>query len=75
MGQVTIYLDDDTEKKLNSIVKAKGTPKSRWIAELIKEKTLSVWPEKIVELAGTWSDLPTAEEIRNSMGTDSRERL
>lgn len=75
MGQVTIYLDDETEKKLNNIVKAKGTPKSKWISELIREKTLSVWPDEIVEMAGAWSDLPTAEEIRSSMWTDSREAM
>ena len=76
MGQVTIYLDSETEKKLENIVEKKGISKSRWIANLIKEKTSTAWPENIIQLAGAWSDLPSSEEIRRSMGTDAeRESL
>jgi hypothetical protein len=45
--------------------------KSKWISNLIKEKTASSWPENIIMLAGTWSDMPTAEEIRESFGKDA----
>ena len=76
MGQVTIYLDSEVEKKMNNMVKKSGTSKSKWISNLIKEKTASSWPENIVKLAGAWSDLPTAEEIRESYGKDvERESL
>ena len=71
MGQVTIYLDSETEEKMNIIVKKNGISKSKWIAALIKEKTASTWPEHIVGLAGAWKDLPTAEEIRQGMGQDA----
>ena len=71
MGQVTIYIDDHTEKKMLNIVKKSGLSKSKWIAELIREKTATTWPEDIVRLAGAWNDLPTAEEIRDNMGKDS----
>ena len=72
MGQVTIYLDSETEKKMTNIVKKNGISKSRWIAELIKEKTSHTWPDHIFELAGAWKDLPTAEEIRAGMGKDAK---
>ena len=76
MGQVTIYLDPETENKLNNIIEKKDISKSKWIADLIREKTLSVWPENVIELAGAWADLPTAEDIRRSTGTDAdREQL
>ena len=71
MGQVTIYVDDNTEKKLLSMVEKSGISKSKWIAELIREKTATTWPENIIRLAGAWKDLPTAEEIRDKMGEDS----
>lgn len=71
MGQVTIYVDDDTEKKLLSMVEKSGISKSKWIAELIREKAATTWPENVVRLAGAWKDLPTAEEIRDKMGEDS----
>jgi predicted nucleic acid-binding protein len=40
------------------IVKKKGISKSKWIADLIREKTGASWPEEIQEIAGQWSDLP-----------------
>ena len=76
MGQVTIYLDSKTEKKLLNIVKKSGVSKSKWIADLIKEKTSQTWPGNILDLAGAWKDMPTAGEIRAGMGKDvKRESL
>ena len=71
MGQVTIYIDDDTEKKLIKMIEKSGISKSKWIAELIREKTSTTWPQNVVKLAGAWRDLPTAEEIRKEMGKDA----
>ena len=72
MGQVTIYLDSETERKLLNIVSKSGVSKSKWIADLIKEKTCHTWPDHIVDLAGAWQDLPTAEETRADMGEDAK---
>ncbi|CAB1083499.1 hypothetical protein D1AOALGA4SA_11061 [Olavius algarvensis Delta 1 endosymbiont] len=72
MGQVTIYLDSETEEKMIKIVKKSGISKSKWIAALIREKTASTWPDHIFGLAGAWKDFPTAEEIRESMGHDGK---
>jgi hypothetical protein len=72
MGQVTIYLDRETEHKMKNIVKQSGMSKSKWIANLIREKAENVWPEKIQQLAGAWKDLPLAEEIREKMGHDTQ---
>ena len=70
MGQITIYIDSETEKRLSSVIKNGGVSKSRWIADLIKEKVATSWPENIVTLAGAWSDLPTSDEIRQGLGED-----
>ncbi len=76
MGQVTIYLDSETEKKMEKIVTKRRISKSKWIAGLIKEKTVSTWPETVAALAGAWADFPTAEEIRKKAGQDvARERI
>ena len=49
---------------------------SKWIVGLIKEKTVSTWPETVAALAGAWADLPKAEEIRKKAGQDAaRERI
>ena len=75
MGQVTIYLDSETEKKMSNMIKKTGISKSKWISELIKQKITTTWPENIVRLAGAWTDLPTAEEIRKNMAEDADREL
>jgi hypothetical protein len=72
MGQVTIYLDSKTEKRMLTIVKKNGVSKSKWIADLIKDKTAHTWPDHIFDLAGAWKDFPTAEEIRIGTGQDAK---
>ena len=64
MGQVTIYLDSRTEERLNKAIEKTGISKSKWISEIIQEKISTSWPENIKKLAGTWKDIPFAEEIR-----------
>ncbi len=71
MGQLTIYLDEETEKKLNALVKKSGLSKSRWIAELIREKAAQQWPNTVKELAGAWKDFPLAEELRRFQTSDT----
>ncbi len=76
MAQVTIYLDSETERRMQKIIKKRGISKSKWIADLIREKTESTWPETVSALVGAWADMPTAEEIRKKMGRDvSRESI
>lgn len=71
MGQVTIYLDAETEKKMLRIVKESGVSKSKWIARLIREKASAMWPESVMGMAGSWSDLPMAEDLRKEPGRDA----
>ena len=76
MGQLTIYLDSETERKMEKMVKKRGVSKSKWISQLIKEKTANTWPDHVAQLAGAWADFPTIEEIRKPAGRDAeRERL
>jgi hypothetical protein len=67
MGRITIYLDADTERNLLDIKDKNNISKSKWLAELIREKTSNAWPESAKKLAGAWEDLPTIEEIRKDM--------
>ena len=72
MGQITIYLDNETEKRMLMVVKKSRLSKSKWIAKLIKEKTNSMWPETVVGMAGTWKDFPEAEALRKDLGRDAQ---
>ena len=71
LGQITIYLDKETENKMEQIVKQRKVSKSKWIAGLIHQKTANHWPEQLAALAGAWKDIPTGEKIRKEMGKDS----
>ncbi len=76
MGQVTLYLDRETETRMKAAAGAAGVSNSRWVGGLIREKTADEWPQSIVELAGAWPDMPSLEEIRSGEGEDvSREPL
>ena len=76
MGQVTIYLDDEHERRLRRAAKSAGVPVSRWVAKLVEESTRNEWPESIRALSGAWEDFPNAEELREAEASDSpRESL
>jgi len=70
MGQVTLYLDDETEAGMKEAAAAEGVSQSRWVISLIKERTNTEWPESVVRLAGAWADFPTAEELRSGQPED-----
>ena len=76
MGQVTIYLDRETEALVATAAKTAGVSKSKWIAEAIKEKARTEWPAQVLASFGTWEDFPSLEEIRATYGEDlPREKL
>ena len=76
MGQVIIYLDNETEKKARAAARAEGVPLSKWVAERIQRRARGEWPEALRSLAGAWPDLPSAERIRKSKAKDiARDRV
>ena len=71
MSQVTIYIEPDLEAKMRAAAKAMNLSQSKWVANIIREKLQNEWPMSVSALAGAWQDLPDAEEIRATMGSDS----
>jgi hypothetical protein len=70
MGQVTLYMDDDTMARMRAAAEAAGLSMSAWLARLVRERTRTEWPPEVVELAGAWRDLPTVDELRASQPAD-----
>lgn len=70
MGQLTLYLDTQTEQAMKAAARAAGLSRSRWVANLIRARAGSEWPDSVVRLAGAWSDFPLAEELRQDLGED-----
>ncbi len=75
MGQVTIYLEEDIEHKMIAAAQSSHLSKSRWIAKLIQEKVANEWPRSVTELAGSWEDFPSIEDIRATIGKDSEREI
>ena len=57
MGQITIYLDDDSERRVRMAARSAGVPVSRWVAEAIGNYATTTWPQSIRELPGSWNDV------------------
>jgi hypothetical protein len=76
MGQVTIYLDAETEAQARASARAEGVSLSKWVAERIQRRALGEWPASIRALAGAWADLPAADQTRKTRAKDiPRRRL
>jgi len=76
MGQITIYIDDETERRMKRIVHSQHISQSRWVAELIRDRLRNQWPDSVQHIPGSWKDAPTAEELRADLDQDSsREKL
>jgi hypothetical protein len=76
MGQVTIYLENEIERKARAAARAEKVSLSKWVARRIERGTKSEWPEDFRALAGSWPDAPSVEEIRAKYGKDvKRSRL
>lgn len=70
MAQVTIYLDGETEERMDRAARDAGLSRSRWVANVIREKTQSEWPQSFRRLRGGLKDFPEVEEIRSGLGDD-----
>jgi hypothetical protein len=76
VARVTLYLDEATAERMKQAARASGLSPSRWLAELVREKTSRQRPDAVRELAGAWGDFPEAEDLRRSEGRYvERERL
>ncbi len=72
MGQVTIYLEEDIEHKMIAAAKSAQLSKSKWISGVIRDKVANEWPQSIVDIAGTWEDFPSIEDLRKNGGKDAK---
>ncbi len=72
MGQITIYLDSNSEKILRRRAKEKKLSVSKYVSVLIREKNISEWPEELIDSVGKWSDYPFVAELRTGYGDDIR---
>lgn len=70
MSQLTIYLDDELEKRARREARQQGISVSKWIAKRIEGGPPKQWPPEALAELGTWKDFPSLEEIRKNDGED-----
>ena len=63
MAQLAIYIDEQLADRLEKAVKASGKSKSKWVADAIQAVLKDRWPEGFFELAGSWEDDASPDEI------------
>ena len=71
MAQITIYLDPENERRLREAAADAGLSVSRWVAELIEERTRTQWPSAVRELAGAWQHFPDLDDLRDDQAEDA----
>ena len=74
MGQITLYLDNETAARMKAAAEAEGVSQSKWVVRLIRQKTVSQWPENVVSLAGAWTDLPDVKSLCETEATSDLNR-
>ncbi len=72
MAQITIYINNDLESKVKDIAASQNTSISKYISTVLEKNISNNWNPKIKNLAGSWSDFPTIEEIRSNNANDAR---
>jgi hypothetical protein len=75
MAQITLYLDESTERLVKASAEAAGLSQSRWVAEVIQRAAAPRWPDAIRSALGSWSDFPEAESLREQAADLPREPL
>ncbi|MFI3197212.1 MAG: hypothetical protein QX196_02705 [Methylococcaceae bacterium] len=74
MKQLIVEIDETTEVRIITAAKIAGLSAQQWLKRIIDEKTVNSWPDSVKALAGSWQDVPFAEELRSGQGQDvSRE--
>jgi hypothetical protein len=61
VSQVTLYLDDETDKALSDAASRSGMSRSRWVSQLIRRHAQGKWPQECLALAGAFPDFPLSE--------------
>ena len=76
MAKITIYINSELESKVKKIANSLNISISKYISTIVEKNIEDSWNPKVKKLAGSWSDFPTIEEIRDSSAKDiKREEL
>jgi hypothetical protein len=58
MPQISLYIDADTLKKVESRAQQDGTSLSKWVGQCLKRSITDEYPEGFAKLCGALKDTP-----------------
>lgn len=71
MAQVTIYIPNDLESKIKAKANSLNISISKFISTILEHKVQNEWSDQSRNLAGSWEDFASIEEIRDNQGQDA----
>ncbi len=71
MAQVTIYIANELESQVKAMATSLNISISKFISTTLEQKMQNEWSHSSRELAGSWNDFPTLQEIRDNEGKDT----
>jgi Ribbon-helix-helix protein, copG family len=71
MAQITLYIDDQIQRRLKEAAARRNVSQSQFVAELIRRATATEWPDEVLALFGSVPDFPLADELRAGLPPDS----
>jgi hypothetical protein len=75
MAQITLYIDESTQRRLRDAAAQRKVSQSQFVADLIRRATDDAWPAAVLVLAGSVPDFPLAEELRAGLPPDLERAL
>ena len=76
MPQISLYIDENTLKKVEKLAKRERKSISKWVGKRIKDSIEKTWPENYFSLFGSISDGQFQRPPELEPGTDrTREDL
>jgi hypothetical protein len=71
MPQISLYIDENTLKKVEKRAKQDNTSVSKWVGNSIKKSIIDEYPEDFSELFGALKDIPFERPPQGLFADDS----
>ena len=68
------YINSELESKVKKIASSLNISISKYISTIVERNIEDSWKPKVKNLAGSWSDFSTVEEIRNNSAKDIKRK-
>ena len=70
MAQITLYLDDQTARRIKQAARRQRVSLSKWVAQRLEDRTQGAWPSRYTELFGALGTLPLERPEQGEFADD-----